>query len=426
MTPASPATTRRTFLKATAATAAGATLLQSAPAVHAADSDTLRVGLVGCGGRGTGAASQAANAGPGIKIVALADMFQDKIDRAHGLLQKELKEKFDVPKERCFTGFDAYKQLIDSGIDVVLLASPPGFRPMHIEYAVQKGKHVFAEKPVASDVPGARRVLAACEEAKKKNLSVVSGLCYRYDLPKREVMKQIHDGAIGDIVALHTTYNTGFLWSREKEQGWSDMEWQLRNWLYFTWLSGDHNVEQHVHSLDKMAWAMKDEYPVKAVGLGGRQVRVDPRFGHIFDHHAVVYEFASGVKCFSFCRQQGGCANEVTDFVMGTKGTADVMRHVITDKGQVAWRYKGPPGNMYQHEHVELFASIRNAKPINNGEFMTKSTLMGIMGRMATYTGEVITWDKLLKSTEDLVPAKLEFGPLAVPPVAKPGLTKFA
>lgn len=422
---ASP-TSRRDFLKTTAASAAAtATLLQSASGLHAAGGDTLRVGLVGCGGRGTGAATQAANAGPGIKIVALADMFPDRLERCHGILQKDLKDRFEVPKERCFTGFDAYKQLIDCGIDVVLLASPPGFRPMHIEYAVEKGKHVFAEKPVGVDAPGCRRVLAACELAKKKNLAVVSGLCYRYDLPKRAIMKQIHDGAIGDIVALHTTYNTQFLWSREREPGWSDMEWQLRNWLYFAWLSGDHNVEQHVHSLDKMAWAMND-YPVKAVGLGGRQVRVDPRFGHIFDHHAVVYEFASGVKCFSFCRQQSGCANEVTDFVMGTKGTADIMRHVITDKGKVAWRYQGPPGNMYQHEHVELFASIRDNKPINDGDWMTKSSLMGIMGRYATYTGQVIHWDKLLASQDDLLPAKLEFGPLPVPEVAKPGQTRFA
>jgi predicted dehydrogenase len=322
-------------------------------------------------------------------------------------------------------GWNAYQELLKlKEIDVVLLATPPGFRPLHLQAAVDAGKHIFAEKPVAVDGPGVRAAMKACEEAKKKNLAVVSGLCWRYDTGMRETFKRIHDRAIlGDIVAMQCTYNTGPLWMIPREEKWSDMEWQLRNWLYFTWLSGDHNVEQHIHSLDKMAWAMNDECPVKAVGMGGRQVRTGPEYGHIFDHHSVVYEYANGVKAFSNCRQQAGCKNETADFVMGTLGTCDVMKHII--KGQMQWRYQGSRSDMYQNEHNELIASIRAGKPINNGDYMCKSTLMAIMGRMATYTGQEITWEKAMNSKEDLTPPKYEFGSLPVPPVAKPGVTKF-
>ncbi len=416
-------TSRRDFLKVASTTVASAAL---ASAVHAAGSDVIKVGLIGCGGRGTGAATQAANAGPDVKIVALADMFKDQLERSRNGLKKELGAKFDVPDDRCYTGFDAYKQLIDNGgVDVVLLATPPHFRSLHLAYAVEKGKHIFAEKPVAVDAPGVRRVLEACEAAKKKNLSVVSGLCWRYDAPKRETMKQIHDGKIGDIVAMQCSYNTHGLWVKDRQPGWSDMEWQLRNWLYFTWLSGDFNVEQHIHSLDKMLWAMKNEPPAKAVGLGGRQVRTDPRFGHIFDHHFVVYEWANGVKLFASCRQQNGCPVDVTDHVFGTKGTCHVMTHNIVNGKEPIWKYQGPRGDMYQQEHNELFASIRAAKPINDGDWMCKSTLLAIMGRMATYTGQNITWEQAMNSKEDLTPPKYEFGPLPVPEVAKPGVTKF-
>jgi predicted dehydrogenase len=297
---------------------------------------------------------------------------------------------------------------------------------MHLRAAVEAGKHIFAEKPVAVDAPGVREVMVASREAKAKSLSLVSGLCYRYEHAKRETMKRIHEGAVGDIIALHTSYNAGYLRVILRQNGWSDMEWQVRNWLYFTWLSGDHIVEQHVHSLDKMAWAMKDEYPVRASGMGGRQVRVQPEYGNIFDHHAVVFEYPRGIKLFAYCRQQRGCANDVSDHILGTKGTCDVMKHSIT--GEHPWRHRpGKKGddNMYQNEHDELFASIRAGKPINNGDYMCKSTLMAIMGRMATYTGQVITWEQALNSKEDLTPPRYEFGPLPIAPVAKPGITKF-
>lgn len=418
--------TRRRFLE-TSAVAAGATLAATAAGgnYHLADSDVLKVGLIGCGGRGTGAAGQALKADPRVKLTAMGDVFADQLKSSLARLQQdpEITGKVQVAEDKCFVGFDAYKGVLASGVDVVLLTTPPHFRPMHLKAAVEAGKHVFAEKPCCVDVPGAKSVLTTCEEAGKKGLSVVTGLCYRYDPPKQETMKRVHDGMVGDIVAMHTTYDTGYLRMFKRESAWSDMEWQLRNWLYFTWLSGDHIVEQHVHSLDKMAWAMKNQYPVKAIGLGGRQVRTSQDYGNIFDHHAVVFEYPNGIKVFSYCRQQQHCHNETSDFIMGTKGTCDVMKHAIT--GQNKWRYTGEKPSMYQKEHDALFASIRQGKPINDGEFMTKSSLMGIMGRMATYTGQLVTWEKLMKSKDDLSPAQYEFGSLPMPPVPMPGITKL-
>jgi predicted dehydrogenase len=432
-------TSRRDFLKTSAVTAVGAAVASQLAAVsnvHAAGSDVLRVGLIGCGGRGTGAAAQALNADKHVKLVAMGDMFADRLQQSLDDLKRDegIAPKIDVKPDHCFTGFSAYKDVIASGVEVVLLATPPHFRPAHLKAAIEAGKHVFCEKPVAVDAPGVRAVLAACQEAKQRNLSLVSGLCWRYHHGMRETFMRLHDGAVGDMVALQCTYNTHGLWSRDRQPDWSDMEWQLRNWLYFTWLSGDHNVEQHIHSLDKMAWAMRDQYPAKATGLGGRQVRTAAKYGHIFDHHSVVYEYKNGVKVFSACRQQDGCAQDVSDHIMGTKGTCDIdaahgeAQIRPLDTTQKTWRFhrvKGVADDMYQTEHNELFASIRSGKPINNGDYMTKSTLMAIMGRMATYTGQVITWERALNSKEDLTPPKYEMGSLPVPPVAMPGVTKF-
>lgn len=416
-------TSRRDFLK-TSAVAASAIGLASVPFVHADGDDTIRVGLIGCGGRGTGAANQALHADPHVRLVAMGDAFQDRLNGSLESLRRvsEIANRIDVPREKQFVGFDAYRQVINSGVDVVLLCTPPHFRPTHLEAAVQAGKHIFAEKPVAVDGPGVRRVLAACQEAARRRLSVVSGLCWRYHNGMRETFRHIHDNAIGDIVALQCNYLTGSLWMRARQPDWSDMEWQLRNWLYFTWLSGDFNVEQHVHSLDKMAWAMRDQYPVKCYGLGGRQVRTGPEYGHIYDHMSCVYEYPNGTKVFSLCRQQAGCFNEVKDYVWGTRGKVDVMEHTIT--GENPWRYSrrlARQDNMYQQEHNDLFAAIRSGNPINNGEYMAKSTLMGIMGRMACYTGRQITWEEALNSQDVLGPRTYEWGPLPVPPVAMPG-----
>ncbi len=420
----SKSTDRRDFLKTSAASAA-AVSLATVPFVHADGNEVLKVGLIGCGGRGTGAATNALKADPNVRLHAMGDTFQDRLNRSLATLRRDraIVDKLDVPQERQFTGFNAYQQVINSGVDVVLMATPPHFRPQHIEAAVQAGKHIFAEKPVAVDGPGVRRVLAACRDAQRRNLSVVSGLCWRYHRGMRETFSRIHDGAVGDIVSMQCNYLTGTLWVRQRQEGWSDMEWQVRNWLYFTWLSGDFNVEQHVHSLDKMAWAMGDQYPVRCYGLGGRQVRTGSVHGHIYDHMATCYEYANGVKAFSYCRQQAGCYNEVKDYVMGAQGRVDVMGHSIT--GANEWRY--PRGqarrdpSMYQLEHNALFNAIRTGNPINNGEYMAKSTLMGIMGRMACYTGGSISWDQALNSQEDLSPRAYEWGDVQVPPVAMPG-----
>ncbi len=421
---------RREFLKQTGATVAGAALagtLGVARSAHAGGDDVLKVGLIGCGNRGTGAAKNALLADKNVKLVAMGDTFADRIADSLKSLKSEVPEnKIDVAPERCFVGFDACQKVLDSGVDVVLLCTPPHFRPAHFQAAVAAGKHIFAEKPVAVDAPGVRSVLATAEEARKKGLSVVSGLCWRYHQPKREVISRIHDGAIGDVVAMQVNYNTGGLWVKPRKPDWSDMEWQIRNWLYFTWLSGDHNVEQHIHSLDKAAWVMKDEPPVKATGLGGRQVRVQPEYGNVFDHHAVVYEYANGTKLFAFCRQQDNCSPDVNDYVLGTKGKVDVMAHSIT--GETTWRHRarGLDPNMYQVEHDELFASIRSGKPIDNSLYMARSTMLAIMGRMATYTGQTITWDQALNSQEDLTPPTYDWTSLPVASVALPGVTKFA
>jgi predicted dehydrogenase len=420
---------RRDFLTASAGLAGAAVLSSLTPSVHAAGSDTLKIGLIGCGGRGTGAATQALRADPNVKLVAMGDMFADRLRGSLKELTKdgELAKKIDVPDGNRHVGFDAYKRVIASGVDVVLLTTPPGFRPLHLKAAVEAGKHIFCEKPMAVDAPGVRSVLQTVREAKKKDLALVAGFCYRYEKAKREVMKRVHEGQVGDIVALQCTYHASGLWHRPREKGWDDMTWQLRNWLYFTWLSGDHIVEQACHSLDKMAWAMKDVPPLKCIGTGGRQSRTGKEFGHIFDHHSVVFEYKNGLKMFHSCRQQDNCANEVSDFVFGTKGTAALMQHRIT--GEKPWalrRKKDVKDDMYQNEHDELFASIRKGKPINDGERMAQSTLMAIMGRMATYTGQEITWQGAMTSKEDLTPARYEFGPLSTPPVAQPGVTTFS
>ena len=316
------------------------------------------------------------------------------------------------------------KQLIDiKEIDVVLMATPPHFRPMQYRYAVEAGKHIFIEKPVGVDAPGIRSVMETNELAKKKGLSVVSGLCWRYDYGVRETMKRLLDGAVGEIVAIQENYNTGTLWHRGRKPQWSEMEYQMRNWLYFTWLSGDHNVEQHVHSLDKASWLMGDKPPISATGLGGRQVRTGAQWGNIYDHHAVVYEYANGVKVFSNCRQQSGATSDVEDYIMGSKGRARVLKHRI--EGDQKWRYRGAKPSMYNVEHQELFASIRAGKPLFNGDYMATSSMLAIMGRMTTYTGKTLTWDQCINSKLDLSPTKYEWGDMEMRPVAMPGKTPF-
>jgi predicted dehydrogenase len=412
--------TRRGFLQGGSALAAGMTF-----GVHVAHSDVLRVGLVGCGGRGTGAAKDALKADANNRLVAMGDAFADRLAGSLRALtdpEQGLAAQIDVPPERQFTGLDCYQEVIDA-CDVVLLCEPPHFRPRSLAAAVAAGRHAFVEKPVAVDAPGVRKVLAACAEAKAKKLAIVSGLCWRYDPGMRATFARIHDGGVGEIRALQANYLTGTLWHHARKPEWSDMEYQLRNWLYFTWLSGDLIAEQHIHSLDKIAWAMRDEYPVKATSLGGRQVRTDVRFGHVYDHMATIYEWRSGVRGYSFCRQMDNCASDVNDTVFGSDGVCDVFKHEI--RGARPWRYAGAKGNMYELEHRELFASIRRGEPLWNGDYMCKSTLMAIQGRLAAYTGRSVSWDDALQSNEDLTPKSYAFGPLPVAPVALPGITRL-
>lgn len=417
---------RRQFL-ATSAAVAGS--FAAAPSIHAAGDDTIKVGLIGCGGRGSGAAAQALKADKNVKLVAMADAFEDRLLDSLAALSKnkEVAAKVDVKPDARFVGFNGYKDVI-ARCDVVLLTTPPHFRPIHLKAAVEAGKHVFAEKPCAVDAPGVRSVLASCEEAKKKNVSVVSGLCLRYDYGFREVIRRVHDGEIGEVVTLFANdYRTG-RWVKPRLPEQTDMQYQMRNWYNFTWLSGDFNVEQHVHFLDVCAWAMRDEYPVKAIGTGGRSVYVGNGSGNIYDHFSVVYEYKNGVRLVSNTRQQPKTKSDMSAQVIGTKGQATLSDRedglaIRTDK---AWSYPWPGNQMYQTEHDDLFASIRSGKAVNNGEYMAKSTLLAIMGRMAAYTGQQITWEMALHSKEDLSPPRYDWeAKLPDPPAAIPGVTKF-
>ncbi len=420
--------TRRQFLKTSGTAAVAGTLSTGlARSVHAAGGETLCVGLVGCGGRGTGAAVQALTADPGTKLVAMADAFADRVTSSLENLKKSpVADRVAVDDDHRFTGFDACEKLVASGVDVVLLAAPPHFRPRHLKACVDAGKHVFAEKPVAVDAPGVRSVLATTEAAKGKGLTIVSGLCWRYETGMQKTIGQIHDGRIGDLVALEATrYAQGVGKLAKRQPGWSDVEYQMRNWYYFTWLSGDFIVEQFVHELDKMAWLMRDECPVRCHSTGGRQTRIEPEYGHIYDHFNAVFEYAGGVKLYAGTRHQRGTDGVRVDSAMGTRGTCEMSKYTIT--GQDPWKWDGRRTVMHQLEHDALFAALRRGDVINNGEYMAKSTMMAIIARMSAYTGKTLTWDKAMASEEKLGPSKVDWDvPFPEPPVAMPGVTPFA
>jgi predicted dehydrogenase len=415
--------TRRQFL------AASATAVAAAPHLHAGGDDLLKVGLIGCGGRGTKAAMEALRADKNVKLVAMADAFEDRLAQSLSEIQnkKDVAAKVDVKPDAKFTGFNGYKDVI-ARCDVVLLTTPPHFRPIHLKAAVEAGKHVFAEKPCAVDAPGVRSVLETCEAAKKKNLSIVSGLCLRYDTSFRETVRRVHEGAIGEPLMLQANDYRSGRWAKARQNDWSDMTYQMRNWYNFTWLSGDFNVEQHVHFLDVCAWVMKNQYPVRAIGMGGRSILAGTEYGNIYDHFSIVYEYANGQRFISNTRQQPKCKNDMSAYVLGTKGRANFVEKDggMWIKGATNWTFEGPNNNLYQEEHNELFASIRAGKPINNGEYMAKSTLLAIMGRMAAYTGQQITWEMALNSKEDLSPPQYDWNvKLPDPPIALPGVTRF-
>jgi len=414
---------RRDFLKTSArlTTAALASHLLGSSFTYPNGSDKLRVGLIGCGGRGTGAARDCVQAAPDVEIYALGDLFPDRLNGCRQRLQKALGDRFKVSEDRCFVGFDAYRQVINSGVDLVILATPPGFRPLHFKAAVEAGKHVFMEKPIAVCPTGVRMVMEAGKLAAQKGLGVVAGTQRRHKKSYLETIKRIHEGAIGKIVAAQCYWNQGGLGVRKRRPEWSDVEWQIRNWLYFTWLSGDHLVEQHIHNLDVINWVL-GTHPVKCMGMGGRQARTAPEYGHIYDHFAIEYEYPEGVKVLSMCRQIDGCANRVSEYVMGTEGTADPGRWI---RGKVSYRFAGRGTNPYVQEHADLINSIRAGEPLNETQNVAESTLTAIMGRMSAYTGKEVTWEQALNSKLNLVERceNPKFGPMPVDPVAIPGKT---
>ncbi len=434
---------RRDFLGSTSKVVAGGALLGALPVdrfAHGAGADdTLKLALIGCGGRGSGATAQALTTG-NVKLVAMADAFKDNLANSLNGLKQKFADHMDVPADRQFVGLDAYKQAIALA-DVVVLAAPPGFRPMHFEEAVKQGKHVFMEKPVATDAPGIRKMLAAAEESKKKNLRVVVGLQRRYQPGYLEAIKRLHDGAIGRITAMRCYWNDAGVWVNPREKVAqmlgrqpTEMEFQMKNWYYFVWLSGDHIVEQHVHNIDVCNW-VKQEYPAKCQGMGGRQLRTGKEHGEIFDHHAVEFEYADGTRMFSHCRHMPNCWTSVTEHAIGTNGTCEMSNTawIIRDPSKkITWRFRAEaPVDPYQREHDALFDAIRNNKELNDAENGTHSTMSGIMGRLATYSGQQILLDDAMASEINLFPEKLAWdaSPRVLPdkdgfyPIAIPGKT---
>ncbi len=417
---------RRAFLRAS-----GAAAIAGFPGIISAQTVTnaIKVGLVGCGGRGTGAASQALKADDLTELTAVADIDQDRITSSLETLKKiqRISNRVKVESSKQFIGLDAYQKVVDNS-DVVLLATPPGFRPVHLAATIAAGRHVFCEKPVSTDAPGIRSVLATVEQAKQKKLSLVAGFCWRYNSMIVDTFEQLKQGAIGRLVAYYATYYTSPVKPMPPEStrpaGMSDVEWQIRNWYNFGWLCGDSLVEQAVHSVDKIAWAMGDEPPTSCVGVGGRVIPAEG--GNIYDHFEVNYLYPNGVRAFMANRQIVGCYNENSDYLMGTDGTITIGRGPKPRvEGKTNWTWSGQPYDMYQREHDVLFAAVRKGDPINDGKRLATSTLLAIMGRMAAYTGQTVTWDQALNSQEKLVPDVIDWkGKLEAPPLARPGVNK--
>jgi predicted dehydrogenase len=420
---------RREFIKTTSALVAGSTVFgvnaQLARSSHISSGDEIKVALIGCGGRGKGAALQALETAGPVTLWAVADAFPDQVEACLATVEREMQRgladgkvlfegsKIDVPPERQFAGLNAYQQAIDSGADLVILAAPPGFRPPHFEACVAAGKHVFMEKPVAVDAPGVRRVLAANETAKQKNLMVAVGLQRHHDPRYLETVRRIKDGEIGDVHLTRVYWNGNTLWVRPRTPEQSEMEYQVRNWYYFNWLCGDHIVEQHIHNIDVSNW-LRDMLPVEANGMGGRQLRTGKEYGQIFDHHFVEFTYPDGTKMYSQCRQNDGCFVEVGEQAHGTQGTADIGRGRMEGKSG-RWRSQIKPVDAHHQELHDLFAALRRGEIYNECQNGADSTMSAILGRMATYSGKVIKWDDAIQSTLDLAPAQYDFA--GTPPV---------
>ncbi len=438
-----PSVTRREFLHTTAVLGAALAIPRPAQAAGferyawVTGSDTLKVGLIGCGGRGTGGIVQCIQSSPGVEVIAIGDLLPERVARARSEIAKQAEANpaigaaFKVKDDTAFSGFDAYRKVLDSDIQYVMLATPPGLRPLHLRAAVEAGKHVFAEKPVATDIAGIHSVLATTALAQQKGLGIGVGTQRRHHPGYQEAIRRIQDGAIGEVLNGQVFWNQGALWHMERQPAWTDMEWQLRNWLYFTWLSGDHIVEQHVHNIDVANWVMGAP-ALRAIGVGGRQSRVEPAFGHIYDHFAIDFEYPNGVHIASMSRQIHGARGRVGEWFQGSKGSAYMSEGgTIAIQGANAWEWQRPETFVVPmvQEHADLIASIRAGKPRNDLQRMADSNLTAIMGREAAYTGQTIEWQALLDATQDITPgplADIAYGPLAVPPVAVPGRTQLS
>ena len=418
---------RRDFIKTSTAVSMTAALAGTST-LFAAGNEKIKVGIIACGGRGTGAMIDCFNADPAVELVAMGDLFPDRIESSLNRLKENkgnFADRIKVTPDRMFSGFDNHEKVcaIDE-IDLIITAAPPGFRPMHYEAAINAGKHVFMEKPVATDPTGIRKVIAVSEIAKQKNLTVVAGTQRRHQKHYIDTMKRIHDGQIGEIRAAQCYWNGGGMltWGPKDDPKWSEMERQCRRWYFYTWICGDHIVEQHVHNIDIVNWAL-GAMPVSCIGMGGRQTRTGPEYGNIFDHFAVEFEYANGASLMSMCRHANGASNKVAERIIGTKGTVNTNGRKATITGENPFDSKSSP-NPYVQEHQDLIRSIRNGDGLNEGKRVAESTMCAIMGRMSAYTGRAMKYDWALNASKlDLVPKKLEFGPLEMKPVAIPGTT---
>lgn len=414
--------TRRDFLKSSA-TAAATTLagLDVGRFAHAAGSDTLKVGLIGCGGRNTGAGFQAMRADKGARLVALCDIFMDRVQNARQIITKELAkdgkaEQVQVKNDHCFTGFDGYKKVIEAS-DVVLIANAAKFHPLHAKAAIEAGKHVFVEKPHGIDPYGMKMLQQACDLARAKKLCVVSGLHSRYHEGYAETVRRIHDGEIGDVIAIEENFLRAPYGITERKPGMTELEWQCSTQYHFTWLSGDDVPQSLVHNLDRSRWVLHEQVPLKCHGLGGRSTMIEGKYGNVFDHHSVIYELESGVRIYAFCRTTTGCYDESSSIVLGSKGRASLLNCRIS--GEKNWRWQGQC-DPYQIEHDRLFAAIRAGKPINNGDYMIRSTLTTIMGQISCYTGKQVTWEEI-NASDFAFPPKPEDCHDGMEPPVKPG-----
>jgi predicted dehydrogenase len=407
---------RRDFLKTSASGAALGTLAVPL-GVHAAGSDVIKVGVIGCGGRGAGAAMNAINVDGGARVVAMCDLFMDRIKAKRKHLKAKKPDQVDVPDDRCFADFDGYRKVIDC-VDVVLIANAAKFHPLHMKTAIEQGTHVFVEKPHAIDPLGVKAVIKACELAKAKKISVVSGLQSRFHSAYQETVKRIHDGAIGEIVAIEENFLRAPYGVIPRAPGLTELQFQCSTQYHFTWLSGDDVPQSLVHNVDRSLWVMREQAPVKCHGLAGRSAMFDEKYGNVFDHHSVVYEFANGVKLYAFCRTTTGCYNEVSSIVLGSKGRANLLSCQID--GETKWKYAGPKINPYDLEIKALLDSVRSGEPINSGYHMAKSTLATVMGQLSCYTGKEVTWDQAAKS-DFYYPPKPEACSFDMDPPTKPG-----